>query len=426
MVYTIMASSSGHVISAFALAGAGISSLLMAGCGVKWLMSRAWSRQLTADELKSKMAVIRAACGLLVVGCLSLTPVACRSARDDRSRPYVLSGDRLAEFTSIEPIDAHTHVSQTGTAFVGMLERLHMHVLDILYVDDTEPYRNSLEPQRQDALNFEASSKGHAQLCATFDPFPFNKADFSKAAIDALNQDFARGAIAAKIWKNVGMEIKVASGQYVMPDDPRFEPIYKDIAAHHKTLIIHAADPDAAWDAQYPTPAGAKYYGAHPEWDMSKKPGAPRKQTILDARDRVVAANPDLRIVGAHLGSMEAQLDDLGNRLGRHPNFAVDTAARIRRLTLQPRDKVRAFLLKYQDRILYGSDLSYSSGTTDPAASQAWENQYALDWRYLATDDSFEYMGHQVEGLNLPRSVLKKPYHDNAVRWIPGIDGGPH
>ena len=51
--------------------------------------------------------------------------------------------------------------------------------------------------------------------------------------------------------------------------------------------------------------------------------------------------------------------------------------------------------------------------------------QYALDWRYLATDDSIEKMGHEVDGLNLPRSVLKKRYHDNAVRWIPGIDAGP-
>ena len=43
-----------------------------------------------------------------------------------------------------------------------MLERLHMHVLDILYVDDTDPSRSSLESQKQDALKFIASSKGHA------------------------------------------------------------------------------------------------------------------------------------------------------------------------------------------------------------------------------------------------------------------------
>ena len=96
-----------------------------------------------------------------------------------------------------------------------------------------------------------------------------------------------------------------------------------------KTLIVHAADPDAAWTAKYLTPASAMCYADNPEWDMSKRPDAPRKSDILDGRDHVIAINPDLRVTGAHLGSMEAQLDELGERLGRYPNFAVDTAARV-------------------------------------------------------------------------------------------------
>ena len=52
-----------------------------------------------------------------------------------------------------------------------------------------------------------------------------------------------------------------------------------------------------------------------------------------------------------------------------------------------------------------------------------WERQYLLDWRYaFSSDDMFDYHGHQVEGLNLPLPVLEKLYHDNALRWIPGID----
>ena len=88
------------------------------------------------------------------------------------------------------------------------------------------------------------------------------------------------------------MEIKNSSGEYVHFDDSVFQPIYQDIAARNKTLIIHAADPDAAWTAKYPTSAGAKYYADNPEWDMSKKPDAPPKSAILDARDRLVATNP--------------------------------------------------------------------------------------------------------------------------------------
>jgi hypothetical protein len=359
--------------------------------------------------------------GLLVL-CLLTALFVNRLTRRAQSQSPWLSPARLTEFASLDPIDAHTHISQTGPAFVGMLERLHLRVLDILYVDDTDPYRSSTEPQKQDALRFMASSPGHAQLCTTFDPFQFNKANFSRDAIEALNQDFARGAVAAKIWKNIGMEIKDASGKYVMPDDPRFEPIYRDIAAHHKTLVSHMAEVDDAWESHDREPLSAKYFAENPQWDMSRKQGAPEKENVLQARDHLLATNPDLRVVGAHLGCMDVHLDDLATRLDLYPNFAVDTAARVRRLVLQPREKVLAFILKYQDRILYGTDMHFYARNTDQEISQVWERQYARDWRYFATDDSFEYEGHKVEGLNLSLSVLKKLYHDNAVHWIPGID----
>jgi predicted TIM-barrel fold metal-dependent hydrolase len=192
-------------------------------------------------------------------------------------------------------------------------------------------------------------------------------------------------------------------------------------------LILHAADPDEAWLPARPG-SDSDYYTKNPQWDMTEKTGAPAKKDILQARDQFVAHHPDLRVVGAHLGSMETHIDDLADRLERYPNFAVDTSARVRRLVVQPREKVRDFILKYQDRILYGTDLHLYSGTKNPSAvAQVWERQYALDWRYFSTGDRFVYQGHDVQGLDLPRPVLKKLYHDNAVRWIPGILGpGTH
>jgi predicted TIM-barrel fold metal-dependent hydrolase len=114
-------------------------------------------------------------------------------------------------------------------------------------------------------------------------------------------------------------------------------------------------------------------------------------------------------------------VDQIASRFDRYPNFAVDTAARVVSLVVQPNDKVRKFIIKYQDRIVYGTDLGFYAGRTDDAAVREWERHYALDWRYFATGDTFMYQGHEAHGLNLPASVLKKLYHDNAVRWIPGI-----
>ena len=49
-------------------------------------------------------------------------------------------------------------------------------------------------------------------------------------------------------------------------------------------------------------------------------------------------------------------VDELAKRLDRYPNFAVDTAARIVHFQVQDQKKVRSFILKYQDRLLYGTD----------------------------------------------------------------------
>ncbi|HEY0796998.1 MAG TPA: amidohydrolase [Acidisarcina sp.] len=408
---------SGRAITFGALAVTCLSAVVVVLAATKWFASKPRRNTTSAQDDRKKYAL------LCAVG-LAIFAVSLAMALRAHQRPYGFRGPALADFSSLEPIDAHTHIFHTGPAFVAMLTRLHMHVLNIMYVDDTDPYRPTTHPQEEDALNFIASSKGRAKLCTTFDPFRFNDPDFAAPAIRSLNKDFDQGAIAAKIWKNIGMEVKDKSGRYILPDDPGLEPIYRDIAARDKTLIVHAAEPDAAWESsRNPANPNAKYYIDHPQWDMSTKKTAPDKNTILQARDHLLAMNPNLRVIGAHFGSLEDHLDDLAARLDQHPNFAVDTAARMPALVAQPRSRVRDFLLKYQDRILYGTDREFYAANKGQTAAELWEAQYARDWRYLATNDKFKYLGHDVQGLDLPRSVLKKIYHDNAVHWIPGILG---
>jgi predicted TIM-barrel fold metal-dependent hydrolase len=327
----------------------------------------------------------------------------------------------LSALATLDPIDTHTHVAKGNPIFYAMLDRLHIHILDIAYVDDHDPYRKDLNQQRQDAENVIHSSDGHVTLCTTFDPFQFNNPEFAASTIRGLNQDFSNGAVAVKIWKNIGMELKDKNGHYVFADDPKFRPIYQDIQSHNRTLIAHQAEPDEAWKAPNPNGLDYPYYEDHPIWYMYGKPGVPTKKQILDARDRLLAENPKLRVVGAHLGSMEDDLEGLGNRLDRYPNFAVDTAARVVHLVVMPSDKVRAFILKYQDRLVYGTDLEFSKDESAAEVIKEWQDQYARDWRYFSTRDAFDYDGHKTEGLGLPPDVLRKLYHANAVHWFPGI-----
>jgi predicted TIM-barrel fold metal-dependent hydrolase len=132
---------------------------------------------------------------------------------------------------------------------------------------------------------------------------------------------------------------------------------------------------------------------------------------------------------GAHLGSLEYDVDELGRRFDRYPNFSVDCSARTADLTRQPRDKVRAFLLRYPDRVLYGLDRSYRP---DPQRESTAEDRlrfardleasYRQDFRYYAGEGEMEYRGRTVRCLGLPREILEKLYHRNAERLIPGLE----
>jgi predicted TIM-barrel fold metal-dependent hydrolase len=336
--------------------------------------------------------------------------------------PDSFTPDELRALAALEPIDTHTHVFVNSPDLFALLRKLHMHILDICVIDDHSKFEKSLHPQLDDALQVVAANQGGASLCTTFDPFAFKQAGFAEAAGRQINQDFDHGAIAVKIWKNIGMELQDDKGNYVLPDNPVFEPIYQDIAAHHKTLVAHVADPSTLWEPPNRAAPDYSYYMEHPEWYMYNKPHPASKEAILRARDRLLDQNPGLRVVGAHLGSMERDFDDIGRHLDRYPNFAVDLAARMPYVMAAPRDKMIAFFTKYQDRLTYATDLGLHPGDVPAKAAQEWERTYARDWRFFSTSEMVEGANHQkVQGLQLPEPVLHKLYHDNAVRWFPGI-----
>jgi hypothetical protein len=341
------------------------------------------------------------------------------------SAPVAITGAftprELRAFSALNPIDTHAHVRRNEPAFNAMIDRLNLHLLDIVLVDDRDPEEKDLQAESKLALEFIHASGGRAAFCTSIDPYKMGEPGFAAAAIRGLNSDFDRGAIAVKIWKNIGMEIKDADGNYVLPDNPVFAPIYKDIAAHNKTLVAHVADPDSAWAPPNPASPDYSYYNENPDWYMYGKPNPPSKEQILRARDHILEENPNLRVVGAHLGSMEADFHALAHHFDRYPNFAVDLAGRMPYLMLLPRADAIAFILKYRDRLIYGTDLTFTADDPMQARMNFWEQTYARDWRFLATRDTVESEGVTAEGLALPTSVLRQLYHDNAVHWFPGI-----
>jgi hypothetical protein len=192
-------------------------------------------------KCRNRIAIL----GVVVLSAFMVWTVSGRALAEKVSE-QTISENALKSLAALDPIDVHTHVFKTDPAFQAFLERLHLKLVDILVVDDSVSYRKQLGPQVKDALALVHSSRGHVALCTTFDPYKFNDASFVTETIKQLDENFDQGAVAVKIWKNIGMEIKDRDGKFILPDNPKFTPIYEEIARHGKTLMSHVAEPDVA------------------------------------------------------------------------------------------------------------------------------------------------------------------------------------
>ena len=351
------------------------------------------------------------------------------------------SGHDLTAFVkTIKKIDIHTHIGSDAAWFRDVLDSIDQKVCTIC-TGGTNPERmyKSIDTAQQ-LLN---NNPRYYAWVTTFDLTGRDDPDWAENVINQLREDFRNGAVGVKVWKDIGMKITNRDGEYIQIDDPMFEPILRFIAEEDKTLIAHLGEPIDAW---MPSNIEGKlqfYWSNHPEYHFWDKPEKPSYSDIMAARDHVLKKHPDLRFVGAHLGSMSYDVNEVIKRLDRYPNFAVEIGGRTRYLMWQARGKVRSFFIEYQDRILYGTDLSAGIFDTDGnhfsdkqmnTMKRSYLRRHDFFMRYYASDEIFPWANnirggkpvpeasYTVEGLALPKEVLEKVYYKNAVKWFPGLD----
>ena len=333
--------------------------------------------------------------------------------------PFLSRIAKSASAEDFERIDAHIHIHRDAPAIFKGLKASRWSGLDLVVCPTEKDEAYDLESRLEATREGAQASGGRLAWVSTFDARGFESRDFTERTIARLLKSFDDGAIGVKIWKNIGMAIRGKSGAYLLPDDPSLLPIYEAMQKAGKTLVAHLAEPDGAWLPLDDKNPEFPYYSKNPQWHMLGK-GAPEKETILAARDRVLARYPKLRVVGCHLGSDEDSLDRLAKRLDAFPNLAVDTAARTRYFARGDRDKAIGFLNKYQDRILYATD--YSLRQADPeVGSKALLKRHNDDIAFYSTEAAMNYEGRPSRGLGLPDGVLRTLFRENARRWLPGI-----
>lgn len=335
----------------------------------------------------------------------------------------------LADFAREPKLDAHVHANVDDPVFLAIAKK---DGFELLSINVDYPDFPPLALQARVAEKLRATDPARFHFATAFSMQGFGTPGWTERTNQAIDAALARGAVAVKVWKNIGMVEKDAQGHRIFLDDPRFDGVMRHLEERHVPLIAHQGEPKNCWLPldQMSTENDRSYFREHPEYYMYLHPEEPRYETLMAARDRFVARHPHLSFIGAHMASLEWSVDELAKFLDRFPNANVDLAARMTQVQAQSNAdyaKVRGFFLKYQDRLMYGTDLTQNppdphARAQNPPATDSFEKEadtaWRSDWRYLATPLSqhVEAIKADARGLALPRSVIDKIYYRNARR----------
>lgn len=328
----------------------------------------------------------------------------------------------IDDFSSVEKYDAHMHLNTYDESFVQQSAEDNFKLITI-NIDVASDFP-TMEEQQGFAVRQSEKFPGSVNYISTFSVKNFNSDNWYNETVDALKKSFSQGAIAVKVWKNIGMELKDDNGNFVMIDHPKFDAIIDFLAKSGIPLIGHLGEPKNCWlPIEKMTVKGdVNYFSAHPEYHMYLHPEYPAYEDQINARDNMLAKHPDIQFIGAHLGSLEWSIDEVAMRLDKFANMAVDTAERISHLQLQAItdwQKVHDFFLRYQDRIIYGTDIIVNGSMTPSEMKKHAHDIRLRHWRFFTSDDMMRVpkVDGEFKGLKLPREVIDKIYRRNAEKW---------
>jgi predicted TIM-barrel fold metal-dependent hydrolase len=251
-----------------------------------------------------------------------------------------------------------------------------------------------------------------------------NEPGWSEKASAELDRCFRNGAQGLKIAKELGLTFKNRDGSYIQADDPRLDAIWETCARHNKPVMIHLSDsygrflPIGPENERYE--AGLWRSNTDGNYYMT---GHPTPDVIERARENMHRKHPNTRFVNAHMAMLYYDMDKVAAFLDKYPNADVELSATVQDLGRAPR-MIREFFLKYQDRILFGSD-----GNPNRGIEEFW----VPHWRFLETfDEHFDHPAQlrsatgaplhgrwRISGIGLPDDVLRKVYYANALKYLP-------
>ena len=347
--------------------------------------------------------------------------------RNFRPVPTLQVPQHLLKRARFPVVDMHTHFfhrlkhsPDQLDHFVELMNRHNIAVcvsLDGRLGERFEEHRKYLWTKYRDRflifVNVDWMGAGDPEKPETWD---CHRPEFARRVARQLAEAKSQGASGLKLFKQFGLSYRNPDGSLLRIDDRRWDPIWKACGTLGLPIIVHTGDPIAFFQPIDASNERWEELSRHPEWSFPPDKFPTRKQ-LLAARNRVIARHPKTTFIGAHMANASEDLATVAAWLDKYPNLVVEPASRIGELGRQPYS-ARKFFLKYADRVVFGTDGPWP------------EERLTYYWRFLETwDENFPYSEKpfppqglwRIYGLGLPENVLRKIYHENAVRLIPGL-----
>ena len=241
---------------------------------------------------------------------------------------------------------------------------------------------------------------------------------FVEETVEILRDHVRRGARGLKILKELGLRYRDRGGNLIRVDDERLAPVWEEAGRLGIPVLMHQADPCGFFEPVTPENEHYESLKKYPSWSFAD-PKFPRRKELLERRDRLLGNHPRTTFMLAHVANFPEHLRYVAQLLDQHPNAFIDFSARADELGRQPYS-AREFMIKYQDRICFGTDMPASAA------------MYRFYFRFLETfdeafippdyDGTFERYRWRICGLGLPDPVLEKIYYRNALKLVPGLE----
>jgi predicted TIM-barrel fold metal-dependent hydrolase len=248
------------------------------------------------------------------------------------------------------------------------------------------------------------------ELWCGFDYTGYDQPGYGPAAVAELERCYKMGArgVGELGDKGKGLFYSKPPAWGMHLDDPRMDPLLEKCAELGLPINIHVADPIWMYEKMDSTNDGLM--NAY-EWRLDNQPGIVDHNGMIDILERAVKRHPKTIFIACHFANCSYDLNKLGALLDKYPNLYADIAARYAETAPIPRFAA-AFIEKYQDRLIYGTDMGFDL------------DMYHITFRILETSDEHFYeigqFGYHwaLNGFGLNDVVLKKLYRDNALKLL--------